>query len=106
MVRELTSFFVSVYCVIYIYQLSLLAMGNTDAYLSFVKSPATIGFSIIAMFFVLYHAVTWFLLIGRIQPIKIGPKRYTTPLQALALNLVLLLLISYVVVYLFILRYQ
>lgn len=105
MVRELTSFFVAVYSIIYIYQLSLLAMGNADAYNGFVKSPATIGFSVIALFFTLYHAATWFYLIGRIQPIKLGPRRYTTPIQALAINLLLLLVISYLVVYIFILRY-
>ncbi len=104
MIRELTSFFVAVYSIIYIYQLSLLAMRNTDAYNSFVKSPATIGFSMIALFFTMYHAVTWFYLIGRIQPIRLGPKKYTTPLEALAINLVLLLIISYLVVYLLILR--
>ena len=104
MIRELTSFFVSIYAIIYIYQLSLLAMGNFSSYDIFVRNPATIGFSIIALFFTLYHAFTWFYLIGRIQPIKLGRNKSTTPLQALAINLVLLLVISYVVVYLFILR--
>ena len=104
MIRELTSFFVSIYAIIYIYQLSLLAMGNFSSYDSFVRNPATIVFSIIALFFTLYHAFTWFYLIGRIQPIKLGRNKSTTPLQALAINLVLLLVISYAVVYLFILR--
>ena len=104
MIRELTSFFVSIYAIIYIYQLSLLAMGNFSSYDIFIRNPATIGFSIIALFFTLYHAFTWFYLIGRIQPIKLGRNKSTTPLQALAINLVLLLVISYAVVYLFILR--
>ncbi len=104
MIRELTSLFISVYTVIYIYQLSLLASGDVSGYDRFVRNPATIGFSIVALFFTLYHAVTWFSLMGRIQVVKLGPKKTATPLQAVALNLVLLLVISYVVVYLFILR--
>ena len=105
MVRELTSFFVSLYAIIYIYQLSLLAMGNTSSYDSFVRNPATIGFSIIALFFTLFHAGTWFHLMGKIQVVKLGPKKTATPIQALAANTVLLLVISYIVVYLLILRH-
>jgi fumarate reductase subunit C len=104
MIRELTSFFISIYAIIYIYQLSLFAAGDISGYDRFVRNPATIGFSVVTLFFTLYHAVTWFSLMGRIQVVKLGPKKTATPLQAVALNLVLLLVISYVVVYLFILR--
>jgi len=104
MIRELTSFFISIYAIIYIYQLSLLASGDFSSYDLFVRNPATIGFSIIALFFTLYHAVTWFSLMGRIQVVKLGPKKTATPLQAIAINLLLLLIIAYAIVYLFILR--
>jgi fumarate reductase subunit C len=104
MIRELTSFFISVYAIIYIYQLSLLAMRDFAGYDLFVRNPATIAFSLIALFFTLYHAVTWFILMGKIQVVKLGPKKIATPLQSLAVNLVLLLIISYAIVYLFILR--
>src|SRR5256712_204371 len=103
-IRELTSFFISIYAIIYIYQLSLLASGDFSSYDNFVRNPATIGFSIIALFFTLYHAVTWFSLMGRIQVVKLGPKKTATPLQAIAINLLLLLIVSYAIVYLFILR--
>lgn len=104
MIRELTSFFISVYAIIYIYQLSLLATGDVSGYDRFVRNPATIGFSIVTLFFTLYHAFTWFILMGKIQVVKLGPKKTATPLQSLAVNLVLLLIISYAIVYLFILR--
>ncbi|TMI39715.1 hypothetical protein E6H23_08695, partial [Candidatus Bathyarchaeota archaeon] len=37
MIRELTSFFISIYAIIYIYQLSLLASGDFSSYDLFVR---------------------------------------------------------------------
>jgi len=102
MVRELTSFFVAVFSVLYIYQVALLAEnpGSYDQYLTLVRNPFMIGFSIIILGFTLYHSLTWFYLIGRVQPLKIGGKE-TTPGQSLIVNTVLLLIISIVVISLF-----
>ena len=105
MMRELTSFFVAVFSLLYVYQLSLLASRNSvayNSYLSFLKNPVMILFSIITLGFALYHSLTWFYLIGRVQPLKIG-KRTTTPLQALVVNTALLAIISYFVIRLFLL---
>ncbi len=103
--RELTSFFVAVFSLFYIYQLSVLASRDTAAYsgyLNLLKNPVMVLFSIVTLAFSLYHSSTWFYLIGKVQPIKIG-KRRTTPLQALFVNTILLVIISYAVIKLFLL---
>lgn len=103
MIREWTSLFVAVYSLIIIYGLSLWATGSKTAFLDLLKNPAVIGFSLVALFFTMYHAITWFLLLGAVTPIKIG-RTVTKPWQALALNLILLLVVSYLAIMLLVLR--
>jgi fumarate reductase subunit C len=102
MIRELTSFFVAVFSILYIYQVALLAgsPGSYDQYLTVLRNPFMIGFSVIILAFTLYHSLTWFYLIGRVQPLKIGGKK-TTPVQSLIVNTVLLAIISVIVISLF-----
>ena len=102
MVREWTSFFVSVFCLIYIYEVYLLATSRA-AYLDLVRNPLVVFFNIIAFLFTVYHALTWFYLTGKVQPIKIG-KTATKPWQALLVNIVLVFVIFYIIVVLFGLR--
>jgi len=105
MLRELTSFFVMVFSLLYIYQLSVLASRNTAAYNSYLgllRNPVMVVFSAITLAFCIYHSVTWFYLIGKVQPIKVG-KRTTTPVMSLAVNTVLMAAVSYGVVRLFLL---
>jgi fumarate reductase subunit C len=102
MLREWTSFFVSVFCLIYIYELYLMAT-STSAYFALVHNPLVVFFNIIAFAFTTYHALTWFYLIGKVEPIKIG-KNTTKPWQALLVNIALLIVIFYIVIVLFGLR--
>jgi fumarate reductase subunit C len=103
MVREWTSLFVAVFSLIYVYELSLFASGAKDSALTLMKNPGIIAFNIVALLFTLYHAFTWFYLTGRVQPIKIG-KTTTKPWQALLVNIVIMLIISYAVIQILILR--
>ena len=103
MIREWTSFFVAVFSLIYVYELSLFASGAKDSALSLMRNPAIVAFNVVALVFTLYHAGTWFYLIGKVQPIKVG-KTTSKPWQALLLNIVLLLIISYAVIQILILR--
>ena len=102
MLRELTSFFVAVFSLFYIYQVARLASnpGSYTQYLEIVRNPLMIGFSIIALAFTLYHSLTWFHLIGRVVPLKFGG-RTTTPLQALIVNTVFLVIISVAIIMVF-----
>jgi fumarate reductase subunit C len=103
MVREWTSLFVALYSLVVIYGLSLWATGSRSNFLDFLKNPAIIGFSLVALVFTMYHAVTWFYLLGAISPVKIGRSK-TKPWQALVLNLILLVIISYIAIWLLVLR--
>src|SRR5438552_18749690 len=93
MVREWTSLFVALYSLIFIYGLSLWAMGSRADFLSFLKNPAIVGFSLIILVFTMYHAATWFYLLGATAPVKIVSIS-TTHCHALELNLKLLVIIS------------
>jgi len=103
MIREWTSFFVAVFSLIYIYELSLLASGMIDAAHTLMINPGIVAFNILALLFTLYHALTWFLLTGKIQPIKVG-RTISTPWQALLVNVALMLIVSYAVIQILVLR--
>ena len=103
MVREWTSLFVALYSLIFIYGLSLWMTRSRADFLNFLKNPAIVGFSLVALVFTLYHAATWFYLLGAISPIKIGRNK-TKPWQALVLNIALLIIVSYLAIWLLILR--
>src|SRR5437867_11420788 len=105
MIREWTSFFVAVFSLIYIYELSLFASGAKDSALALMRNPGIIAFNVLALLLTLYHAFTWFYLIGKVQPIKMG-KTTSKPWQALLVNIVLLLIISYAVIQILVLRYH
>jgi fumarate reductase subunit C len=103
MVREWSSLFVALYCLVFIYGLSLWFNGTEADFLNFLKNPAVIGFSLVVLVFTMIHAVTWFWLLGAVAPVKIG-RSHTKPWQALILNLVLLVIISYVAIWLLVIR--
>src|SRR5438445_6153750 len=103
MIREWTSFFVAVFSLIYIYELSLFATGAKDSALALMRNPGIIAFNVLALLFTLYHAFTWFYLIGKVQPIRMG-KTTSKPWQALLVNIVLLLIIFYAVIQILVLR--
>ena len=60
--RELTSVFVALFALLYLWQLRALAQGP-DAYAQFVgrlQSPLFLTVDIVALVFVLFHTITWF----------------------------------------------
>ena len=103
MIREWTSFFVAVFSLIYTYELSLFASGAKQNALDLMRNPGIVTFNVLALVFTLYHALTWFYLIGKVQQIKFG-KTTSKPWQALLVNIVLLLIISYAVIQILMLR--
>src|SRR5437016_12218192 len=72
MVRECTSLFVALYSLIFLYGRSLWATGSRAEFLNFLQNPAVVGFSLVALAFTMYHAATWFYLLGAISPVKLG----------------------------------
>ncbi len=93
--RELTAVFIVTYVLLYLSILSGLKAGNVDLVRSLVTPPLVL-LSLVILAFTLYHSVTWFMALQRVQPIKLGG--FTIPAGlALALNLVILLVASLLV---------
>ncbi len=79
MMRELSSVFVAVFILLFLYQLSELAKGP-EAYAACRSALTTPGFVVfygVAFVFALYHTITWFKLMSRIQIVRMGA--FTVP---------------------------
>ena len=75
--RELSSVFVAGAVVLTLVQLRALRNGP-DAYARLeqrLQTPAMIALSLISLFFVAFHSITWFNLTPRAMPIRIRGKR-------------------------------
>ena len=75
--RELSSVFVALFVVMTLFQLRALKNGP-EAYAHFqqrMESPVAIAFNIIALFFVVFHSITWFNLAPSAMPVRLGGKR-------------------------------
>ena len=74
MLRELSSVFIALFLLVYLYQIYQLTQGP-EAYLSFTRrlnSPGWILFHLIALLFAVYHSVTWFQSSAVVLPIRVG----------------------------------
>ncbi len=71
MIRELTAVFAALWVVIFLVQLPLLK-SNPAAWSQFMASPGWMLFSLISLLFVLYHAWTWFNLMGTVLYFRPG----------------------------------
>ena len=79
MMRELSCVFVAAFIILFLYQLVALAEGP-EAYAacrSALTTPAFVVFYAVAFVFALYHTITWFELMGRVQVVRIGA--FTVP---------------------------
>ena len=79
MMRELSSVFVAVFILLFLYQISELAKGSEEyaACRSALTTPAFVAFYVVAFVFALYHTITWFKLMSRIQIVRMGA--FTVP---------------------------
>ena len=77
MVREVTSVFVALYLVTLLYFISRLPAGSQElqSYLERLSSPGWIAFHVIALFFALFHTVTWFNLTPKVMVIWRGEEK-------------------------------
>jgi fumarate reductase subunit C len=75
--RELSSVFVAFAVVLTLFQLRALRNGP-EAYARFeqrLQTPLMIALSVVSLFFVLFHSITWFNLTPRAMPIRFRGKR-------------------------------
>ncbi len=77
MLRELSAVFVAAYVVL----LLVLVMKVHDGaaafqdYLDFLQSPVLIAFHVVALLFVILHAITWFQAVPKGLPLRRGEER-------------------------------
>ncbi len=93
--RELSSLSVAWFVVLTLFQLRALLHGP-ESYASFtgrLQSPLLIALNLIALCFVMFHAITWFNLAPRAMPVRMGGKRIPEVLVA-APNYVLWIAVS------------
>ncbi len=93
--RELTSVFILAYVVVYLQILSQLR-GGKAALPSQFGTPLFLILSLVMLAFSLYHSITWFLLLPKIQTIRLGGFTVGGGL-ALLINLVVLIFASWLV---------
>ncbi len=76
-VRELTSLAVAFFALITLGLVAALAAGPSDYTLfqHWLRSPLSIFLHCVALFFIIYHAVTWFHLAPRAMVLRLGGKR-------------------------------
>lgn len=77
MMRELSAVFAALWVVLFLAQIPAMASGGTNLpafvkWLDFIHSPGWVVFSMVALVFVLYHAFTWFNLMGTVLYVRMG----------------------------------
>jgi len=105
MVHEATALFVGGYALLLVAGLACLAAGEAawNAWLAWLATPPCLAFSLLSLVALVYHTITWFLIMPRtLPPIQLGGRRLsaraitTTGLAiATASNLLLLLLVGW-----------
>ncbi|MGH7768538.1 MAG: hypothetical protein ACREQP_13875 [Candidatus Binatia bacterium] len=102
MLRELSSVFIAIFLIVFLVQLYQLTKGP-EAYAAFVQklgSPGWILFHTVALFFAVYHSVTWFESTAVVMPIKLGERELPRKL-VFALNVGAWIAVSAVILILF-----
>ncbi len=74
MVREFSCLFIGAWTLLMVWGLKQLAQGPAAwaAFLECLKSPASVGFHVLALAFAAYHSITWFNLTPKALPLQIG----------------------------------
>ena len=99
--RELSSVFVAWFVIETLLQLHALIGGPAayEDFQGFLRNPLVVVLNIISLFFVLFHAVTWFNLAPKAMAIRMGGKR-VPPLFIALPNYVAWVVVSAVVAWL------
>jgi fumarate reductase subunit C len=74
MAREFSCLFIGAWTLLLVWGLKQLAEGPAawDAFLAWLKSPASIAFHVVALGFAAYHSITWFRLTPKALPLQLG----------------------------------
>jgi fumarate reductase subunit C len=75
--REISSVFVAWFVAELLLALSALSSGPQDyaGFQEFLRAPVVVAVNLISLFFVTFHAVTWFNLAPKAMAVRVGGKR-------------------------------
>jgi fumarate reductase subunit C len=75
--REISSVFVAWFVLELLLALSALSSGPRDYadFQEFLRSPVVVAMNVISLFFVTFHAITWFNLAPKAMAVRVGGKR-------------------------------
>jgi fumarate reductase subunit C len=75
--REISSVFVAWFVAELLLALSALSRGPQDyaGFQEFLRSPVVVAMNVISLFFVTFHAITWFNLAPKAMAVRVGGKR-------------------------------
>ena len=82
--REISSVFVAWFVVLLLLELRALGRGP-QAYALFaqkLRAPWMLALNVVALFFVIFHAITWFSLAPQAMPLRLGGRRVPDSLIA------------------------
>jgi fumarate reductase subunit C len=73
MIRELTSLFVALYCVLLVAGLVRLAQGQAawEGFVAAISSPWAVLFQLLCLAFAAFHSVSWFAVTPKAMPLMI-----------------------------------
>ena len=74
MLRELSSVFIAIFLLVYLWQIYQLTRGP-EAYVAFTErlaSPGWLLFHLVALLFAVYHSITWFQSSAVVLPVRLG----------------------------------
>jgi len=76
-VRELSSVFVGWFAVYLLLLVRAVSQGESryEAFLGWSGRPAVLALNIVSLFFILYHAITWFNLAPKAMVLRVGGTR-------------------------------
>ncbi len=90
--REMSSLFILAYVLLYLQILSQLRTGD-NSFVSQLGTPPSLFLSSLMVAFSLYHSITWFILLPKVQPIRLG-NFVVKEKSALLLNILIFLAAS------------
>ncbi len=75
--REITSVFVAFFAVVTLWQLRALVQGPEayERFLARLQTPLFLTLNVVALVFVLFHAITWFNLTPKAMVVRVSGKR-------------------------------
>ena len=84
--RELSSIFIAWFVVYLLLLLRAVSLGasNYRAFLEWSRHPAVMALNVVTLFFVMFHAITWFDLAPKAMVVHLGRKRLPASLISAA----------------------